>query len=66
MNQRNFAQVRQETQLLHRDVLTLDMPIIPLWQLDPLAAVAVDRLRTGPFDPLRVFSNVENWRLDAK
>jgi ABC-type transport system substrate-binding protein len=60
---RDFSQVRQYVHAIHRDFWDSEMPFIPLWQLDPLAAHRTG-LRAGTFDPLRVFTDVEQWRLD--
>ena len=38
------------------------MPFIPLWQLDPLAAVS-NGVVAPPFDPLLVFTDAERWKL---
>jgi peptide/nickel transport system substrate-binding protein len=65
MGYRHFAKVQEYTRAIHRLLLTQDMPLIPLWQLDPLHAVR-DGLQAGPFDPLLVFTDVDQWSLNAK
>jgi ABC-type oligopeptide transport system substrate-binding subunit len=64
MGYRHFLQVQQYTRAVH-SALVREMPVIPLWQLDSFAAVSKD-VKTEPFDPLRVFADVELWRLDRK
>jgi hypothetical protein len=65
MGYRQFALVQEHAREIHGLLLTQDMPLIPLWQLDPLNAVHGD-LEAGPFDPLLVFTDVDRWRLKAK
>ena len=48
-----------------RLALVAEMPVIPLWQLDPLLVIH-DHLKTVPFDPWLVFTDVEQWRLEQK
>jgi ABC-type transport system substrate-binding protein len=62
MQHRDFETVKQETRRIHEE-LYMKMFFIPLWQLDPLAAVA-DRVDAPPFDPLLVFSEAERWKLN--
>jgi hypothetical protein len=38
---------------------------VPLWQLDPLAALHED-LEAVPFDPLLVFTDVGRWSVQRK
>jgi ABC-type transport system substrate-binding protein len=61
---RDFHEVRKQTQEMH-DHLFKTMPLIPLWQLDVHIAVHPE-LTLPPIDPLRVFSNIEQWRLTKK
>jgi ABC-type oligopeptide transport system substrate-binding subunit len=65
MGYRQFALVQEHARQIHGLLLTQEMPLIPLWQLDPLNAVGAD-LEAGPFDPLLVFTDVDGWRLKAK
>jgi ABC-type oligopeptide transport system substrate-binding subunit len=60
---REFAEVRKLARSIHAEVLT-EMPLIPLWQLDPLLAISKD-LEAPPFDPRLVFSDIDRagWRL---
>jgi ABC-type oligopeptide transport system substrate-binding subunit len=62
---RHFKEVRDFAHAIHRQVLDSEMPIIPLWQLDPLYAYKKGRLRLPPLDPLRVFVQSELWRVNA-
>ncbi len=62
---RHFSQVREFAQIIHRQLLESEMPIIPLWQLDPLYAYRKGRLKLPPLEPQRVFAQSERWRLDA-
>jgi peptide/nickel transport system substrate-binding protein len=63
---RQFSEVRVFTHQLHDTFLKEEMPFIPLWQLDALSVVGkrVDiPKRDQPFDPVRVFTDVEQWKL---
>ncbi|HJT79079.1 MAG TPA: ABC transporter substrate-binding protein [Gemmataceae bacterium] len=60
----DFEKVREATHALS-DRLCEKMPFIPLWQLDRHVALTTD-LKTGPLDPLHLFSDVEQWRLEKK
>jgi ABC-type oligopeptide transport system substrate-binding subunit len=62
---RNFERLRQHAHALHRDFLNSEMPFVPLWQLDPLLAYRAN-VKVVPFDPLRVFTDVEQWRLEGR
>jgi ABC-type transport system substrate-binding protein len=64
MSYRNFDDVRKQTHDIHAHLFD-KMPLIPLWQLHTHTAVSPD-LATAGVDPLRVFSNVEEWRLEKK
>ena len=59
---RDFTAVSKWARELHDSFLTKEMPFIPLWQLDPLAAIR-DGVSAPPFDPLLVFTDAERWRL---
>jgi ABC-type transport system substrate-binding protein len=61
MGHRNFAEVQKYMQTLH-EVLYREMPLIPLWQLDPLLAHS-SAVRPVGLDPLLVFPDIEEWRL---
>jgi hypothetical protein len=41
------------------------MPLIPLWQLHTHIAIHRDLAVVG-LDPLKVFTNVEEWRFNQK
>jgi ABC-type oligopeptide transport system substrate-binding subunit len=43
--------------------LALDMPVVPLWQLDPLHAYHKG-LQVADWDPHRVFNRIELWGLE--
>jgi hypothetical protein len=78
---REFDQVRRLTEAMHGN-FEGDVPLVPLWQLDPLSAYRADlepmvhgsRLRDDqrkeleriPYDPLLVFTDIEYWRLEKK
>jgi ABC-type oligopeptide transport system substrate-binding subunit len=62
---RHFERVREFAHAIHRQMLDSEMPIIPLWQLDPLYAYRKGRLKLPPLDPLRVFAQSEAWRVNA-
>jgi ABC-type oligopeptide transport system substrate-binding subunit len=64
MARRHFAEVRKHTWLAHEQLLQ-EMPLVPLWQLDPLAALHED-LEAVPFDPLLVFTDVDRWSVQRK
>jgi ABC-type transport system substrate-binding protein len=62
----DFPEVQKYTYILHDKFLNEEMPFIPLWQLDALSAYSkrVDIPKMDqPFDPVRVFTDVERWRL---
>src|SRR4029077_15369317 len=66
---RDFTELREWTHQLHDKFLKEEMPFVPLWQLDPLAAVHSDVVTPSsdpPFDPLLVFTDVELWKLNRK
>jgi ABC-type oligopeptide transport system substrate-binding subunit len=77
---REFDKVREQVREMNR-LLDGEMPLIPLWQLDPLSAYREDLKPTSydrgamgprkevekvPFDPLLVFTDVENWSLERQ
>jgi ABC-type transport system substrate-binding protein len=62
---RHFKDVREFTYAIHRQMLDSEMPLIPLWQLDPLCAYRKGRLTLPPVDPLRVFAQSERWGMHA-
>ncbi len=76
---REFDKVRDTMRAMHT-VLDTDMPLIPLWQLDPLSAYREDlkptyydrqmgprkEVERVPYDPLLVFTDAENWRLERQ
>jgi ABC-type transport system substrate-binding protein len=64
MNHRDFAQVRDGQRAIHMYLME-QMPFIPLWQLDPLLAYS-RAVKPAALDPLLVFTNIEEWRLQRK
>jgi ABC-type oligopeptide transport system substrate-binding subunit len=64
MGYRDFAKVREYLQGLHEPLMN-KMPLIPLWQLDPLLAYNQD-VKPAALDPILVFTNIEEWRLQRK
>lgn len=78
MNHRSFTRIRKAKHEIHREFVEKEMPFIPLWQLDryvciskklklyssPTARVPLNRSSNFPLDPLRIFCDVEYWRLD--
>jgi len=61
---RSFAEVRQY-QWRAQERLNLEMPFIPLWQLDPLLAYRRN-VQPAALDPLLLFGNIEEWRMQPK
>jgi ABC-type transport system substrate-binding protein len=64
LSHRQFSEVQRPTQSIH-GVFQNQMPFIPLWQLDSLAAYH-NSLKPGAFDPLLLFPGVEEWRMEKK
>jgi ABC-type oligopeptide transport system substrate-binding subunit len=64
MAYRDFAQVQKRLRKVH-EFLSSEMPLIPLWQLDPLLAYHHD-VKPDLLDPVLVFTNIEEWRLQRK
>jgi len=61
---RDFADVKDRAHTIHRQLLEVEMPLIPLWQLDPLYAYRKEVVALpGPIVPQRVFTRVEEWRV---
>jgi ABC-type oligopeptide transport system substrate-binding subunit len=60
MLHRDPAQVRDIQRTIHL-YLQERMPFIPLWQLDARLAIRGD-VEPVPFDPLRIFSDIDQWR----
>jgi ABC-type transport system substrate-binding protein len=59
-----FAEVKKLNHELHRYV-DLHVPLIPLWQLDPVHAIHKS-VKTVPFDRHLVFTDIEKWELQGK
>lgn len=78
MRHRNFKEVQELTTRIHRVFVGIEMPFIPLWQLDRfLAFNSTVQVLDGyhpvelkapnpPFDPLRVFQGIEYWQVKKK
>jgi peptide/nickel transport system substrate-binding protein len=68
MGLRDFRQVKEYAHSIHRKLLEEEMPIIPLWQLDPLLAYrhGEEGVEVVPFDPLLVFTDADQWRVVRK
>jgi peptide/nickel transport system substrate-binding protein len=64
MAYRDFQEVQRLTQEIHA-YLHQKMPLIPLWQLDTHLAIH-DDLKPVRLDPLLVFTDVEQWKLEKK
>lgn len=64
MGRRSFPWVKKHVQEMH-ELLVREMPLVPLWQLDPLMAWSRG-VRPVPFDPLLVFTDIEQWHLDVE
>jgi ABC-type transport system substrate-binding protein len=63
MGHRDMARVQLYMHVLH-DVVAREAPIVPLWQLDPLIAWT-PIVQPAPFDPLLVFTDAEQWHVEA-
>lgn len=63
MSYRDFDQVRKHLWTVHKS-LNSQMPLIPLWQLDPLLAYHRS-VKPTALDPVLVFTNIEEWHLNA-
>lgn len=65
-NKRDFTEVKKATHLLHAAMVE-QMPFVPLWHLDTHLILS-KKLQTVPtpsqIDPLTVFGQIEEWRLD--
>jgi peptide/nickel transport system substrate-binding protein len=61
---REFAKVQRGAQQLH-DVVAREVPLVPLWQLDPLLAWH-KTVRPVPLDPLLVFTDIDQWKLEPR
>jgi ABC-type transport system substrate-binding protein len=61
---RDFAQVQKHAWVLH-EWLNSEMPFIPLWQFDPLAAYS-RAVEPAGWEPLLLFGNIAEWRLQRK
>lgn len=64
MTHRDFNEVKKFTHAIHAR-LNEKMPLIPLWQLHRHIAIH-PQVDAAGLDPLLVFTNVEEWRLEKK
>jgi ABC-type transport system substrate-binding protein len=64
MGRRDFAQVQRYAHQIH-EILVREMPLIPLWQLDPLLAWG-KHVKPGAIDPLLVFTDIDQWHLEPR
>ncbi len=64
MAYRDFAAMREHLRMVQVR-LNHEMPLIPLWQLDPLLAYHHD-VTPAALEPVLVFTNIEEWRLQRK
>jgi ABC-type oligopeptide transport system substrate-binding subunit len=65
-SRRDFSEVQQSMRLVHR-MLEQKMPLIPLWQLDTFLAHRQSlNLKDASVDPLLIFNDAEEWKLDRK
>src|SRR5262249_37280825 len=64
LEHRDFSEVKKVTHDIHAHLYE-KMPLIPLWQLHMHLAVHPD-LKPEGLDPLRVFHQVAEWRLEKK
>ncbi len=60
----DFEEVKKRDRGLHQ-LFDAQVPLIPLWQLDPLLAIH-DDVKTVPFDRNLLFTDIELWRLEGK
>ncbi|HEV3119984.1 MAG TPA: ABC transporter substrate-binding protein, partial [Gemmataceae bacterium] len=65
MAHRNFSVVKQLTHEIHAR-LDEKMPFIPLWQLDTQFAYHNSLTFPADIDPLLIFTDVENWKLEKR
>jgi ABC-type transport system substrate-binding protein len=63
MTRRDFKEIKKLTHFIHNR-LNDRMPLVPLWQLHTHVA-AHPRLEATGLDPLLVFTNAEEWRLEG-
>lgn len=61
---RDFRKLQESAHTLHGELFT-KMPLIPLWQLDR-HIVMTKGVQPTAFDPLRMFADVEKWRLEKR
>jgi peptide/nickel transport system substrate-binding protein len=64
MDHCEFARVKEYTHNIH-ELLYERMPIIPLWQLDTVLALHTN-LHVVNVDPLLLFTDVQEWKLEKK
>jgi ABC-type transport system substrate-binding protein len=62
-NHRDFRDVQNAMHTIHQ-MLNLNMPLVPLWQLDTFVAHRRG-LKPTTVDPILIFNDTEHWTLDA-
>jgi ABC-type transport system substrate-binding protein len=66
MGRRDFKEIQELTHNIHQ-IFYAKMPFIPLWQLDTHIAIHKDvKYDQRRLNPLLVFTNVEQWKLERK
>jgi ABC-type oligopeptide transport system substrate-binding subunit len=65
MTYRDFTKVKRYAHDIH-DRIYEQMPFIPLWQLDTHLAYHNTLMLPPDIDPLLIFTDVENWRLEKR
>jgi hypothetical protein len=65
MTYRDFTKVKRYAHDIH-DRIYEQMPFIPLWQLDTHLAFHNTLMLPPDIDPLLIFTDVENWRLEKR
>jgi len=60
----DFDEVKKRYRELH-SLFASEVPLIPLWQLDPLLAIHKD-VKTAPYDPHLLFTDIELWQLEGR
>jgi ABC-type transport system substrate-binding protein len=64
LSHRQFSEMQGPARSIH-GIFEAQMPFVPLWQLDNLAAYH-NSLKPGTIDPLLLFPGVEEWRMEKK
>jgi peptide/nickel transport system substrate-binding protein len=64
LSHRDFNEIEGEARSIHGHFV-LQMPFIPLWQLDTVVAFH-NSVKPGSIDPLHPFAGIETWRMEKK